>query len=61
LSLQYVDKLETMVENNERLVDMIAGGSLYQHKEKTASEMSQIKENRRQKYLNKQIAAGIAG
>lgn len=25
LSLQYVEKLEHMVENNERLIDMISG------------------------------------
>lgn len=29
LSTQYVDKLELMVENNERLIDMISGGALY--------------------------------
>lgn len=29
LSVQYADKLESMIENNERLIDMIAGGSLY--------------------------------
>jgi len=26
LSLQYVERLEVMVENNERLIDMIQGG-----------------------------------
>jgi hypothetical protein len=35
-----VDKLEVMVENNERLIDMLGGGNLYAHKEKTATEMS---------------------
>jgi hypothetical protein len=40
LSLQYVDKLEVMVENNERLIDMLGGGNLYSHKEKTATEIS---------------------
>ena len=29
MSLQYAEKLETMIENNERLIDMLAGGSLY--------------------------------
>jgi hypothetical protein len=35
-----VDKLEGMVENNERLIDMMAGGSLYNHKERTMNEIS---------------------
>lgn len=29
LSMQYAEKLEYMIENNERLIDMIAGGLLY--------------------------------
>lgn len=29
LSLQYSDKLETMIDSNERIIDMVAGGSLY--------------------------------
>lgn len=29
LSVQYADKLEQMIENNERLIDIMAGGSLY--------------------------------
>ena len=51
LSIQYVDKLENMVENNERLIDMISGGSLYQYKERTATEISAINANKRQKLL----------
>lgn len=29
LSLQYAEKLEGMIETNERLIDLLAGGSLY--------------------------------
>ena len=29
LSLQYAEKLESMIENNEKLIDMLAGGILY--------------------------------
>lgn len=38
LSMQYSDKLEAMIENNERLIDMLAGGILYSQyaKEKQA-------------------------
>jgi hypothetical protein len=48
-----VDKLENMVENNERLLDMIQGGSLYRYKERTATEISAINANKRQKLLMK--------
>jgi len=47
LSSQYVDKLEIMVENNERLIDMISGGQLYSYKERTAIEISAINANKR--------------
>jgi hypothetical protein len=36
-----------MVENNERLIDMIAGGVLYNYKERTANEISAINANKR--------------
>lgn len=39
LSLQYVDKLEAMVENNERIVDMIGDGKVYGYKERTMGEI----------------------
>ena len=29
LSVQYSEKLESMIENNEKLIDMLAGGILY--------------------------------
>lgn len=29
LSLQYSEKLDSMIESNERIIDMLAGGSLY--------------------------------
>lgn len=35
LSLQYVDKMEIMIENNERLLDIMSGGTLYGYKERT--------------------------
>jgi hypothetical protein len=54
-----VDKLENMVENNERLIDMIAGGNLYQYKERTATEISAINANKRQKLLMKSAGAGL--
>ncbi len=27
--MQYAEKLENMIENNEKLIDMVAGGNLY--------------------------------
>jgi len=47
-----------MVENNERLIDMISGQNNYSHKEKTSTEMAQINANRKQKMLNKMEATG---
>jgi hypothetical protein len=38
-----------MVENNERLIDMIGGGNLYQYKERSAFEISAINASKRQK------------
>jgi hypothetical protein len=37
--MQYTDKLESMVENNERLIDMLAGGNIYKDSLKTATEL----------------------
>lgn len=48
-----------MVENNERLVDMISGGNLYQHKERTAYEISAINASKRQKQFMKATGSGI--
>lgn len=53
-----MEKLEHMVENNERLIDMISGQNNYSHKEKTSTEMAQINANRKQKMLNKMEATG---
>lgn len=36
-----------MVENNERLIDMLAGGNMYGYKERTATEISAINANKR--------------
>ena len=58
LSLQYVERLEGMVENNERLIDMVQGGALYQYKERTATEISALNASKRQKQLLK-AAAGV--
>jgi len=59
LSLQYVDKLEMMVENNERLIDMIAGGNLYQYKERTQTEIRDINATKRQKINLKAAGTGL--
>ena len=59
LSMQYVDKLEQMVENNERLIDMIAGGNLYQSKERTAGEIFAMNANKRAKLIMKATGTGL--
>jgi len=38
LSLQYADKLESMIENNERLIDLFSGGHLYSTHAKEKAE-----------------------
>ena len=48
-----------MVENNERLIDMISGGQLYSYKERTAIEISAINANKRQKQIMKATGSGV--
>lgn len=40
--MQYVDKLELMVENNERLLDVMNDGKLYGYKDRNVMEIQQI-------------------
>lgn len=49
-----MDKLGYMVENNERIIDMIGDGKVYGHKERTTNEIQVINANKRQKMLMKQ-------
>jgi len=42
LSLQYVEKMEIMIENNERLLDVMSGNQLYGYKERNQNEVNQI-------------------
>ncbi len=54
LSLQYAEKLEGMIENNERLIDLLAGGSLYstyakEKAEKAAEKAAKIAESTQNK------------
>ena len=58
LALQYVERLEGMVENNERLIDMLQGGALYQYKERTQGEINALNASKKQKQLLK-AAAGV--
>lgn len=54
LSLQYTEKLEMMIETNEKLIDMVAGGNLYSthakekqekaEKQQVAKEAAQVKQ-----------------
>ena len=59
LSAQYVDKLEYMVENNERLLDMMTGGNLSQWQVKgTVTEIQQINQSRKQRMAVKPTTRG---
>ena len=42
-----MDKLECMVENNERIIDMIGDGKIYNYKERTAGEIQVINATKR--------------
>ena len=39
LSLQYVDKLEHMIENNERLIDILNQGQVFGYKDRNQMEI----------------------
>lgn len=41
LSLQYAEKLEFMIESNEKLIDMLAGGALYSTYAKEKAEKAE--------------------
>ena len=41
--------MEIMIENNERLVDIMYGGSTYGYKERTAAEINSINASKRTK------------
>ena len=45
-----------MVENNERVLDLMAGGKLYGYKDKTQSEINAINSKQRNK-----VISGIGG
>jgi hypothetical protein len=51
--------MEIMIENNERLVDIMYGGSLYGSKERTATEINSINAGKRAKQFIK--ASGGTG
>jgi hypothetical protein len=53
-----VEKLDTMVENNERLIDMLIGGGQYTHKEKTSTEIAYLNNQRKLK-LMRATAGGV--
>lgn len=53
LTLQYVDKMKAMVENNERLVDIMSGGQVYGYKERSNAEIMMINASKRNKTLVK--------
>ena len=59
LSLQYVEKMEVMIENNERLLDIMSGGQLYGYKERTLNETNQISATKR--VAKQQVRQGGAG
>jgi RIO-like serine/threonine protein kinase len=45
--------MELMIENNERLVDMMNNGQLYGYKERTVAEINALNALKRNKLLTK--------
>ena len=60
LSLQYVEKMELMVENNERLIDIMNNGQIYGYKERTMQEIQQLNQAKKTKLITKATAAGVS-
>jgi hypothetical protein len=50
--------MEVMIENNERLVDIMYGGSIYGSKERTAGEINTINASKRTKQFIKASQSG---
>lgn len=53
LSLQYVEKMELMVENNERLIDIMNNGQIYGYRERTQQEIQQLNMAKKNKLMTK--------
>jgi len=53
--------MEVMVENNERLLDVMNGGQLYGYKERTQTEVSQIATGKRVKGITGKVEKTGAG
>jgi hypothetical protein len=51
--------MELMVENNERLVDIMNNGQIYNYKERTMGEIQQLNQAKKNKLINKATAAGV--
>ena len=49
MSIQYADKVDLMVENNERIIDIMTEGKTYGHKERTQAQLYAINSTKRTK------------
>lgn len=47
-----------MVENNERLIDIMNNGQVYGYKERTTMEIQQLNQAKKNKIFTKATAAG---
>ena len=54
--MQYISKMEVMIENNERMIDMMCNGQVYQSKERTAAEITALNMSKRNRNLLKTSA-----